>query len=122
MRDDALDLAPLLRALLDAGLSAREGAELFHGTLIEALAAWIGGAARRLGQTRVALGGGCLMNAVLAEGLARRLREQGIEPLAGAKNASQRRRPVARTGVSRARGERVSLVEAKRCVLRYPPA
>jgi hydrogenase maturation protein HypF len=76
-----LDLAPLFRALLDEGLCAREGAELFHGTLIEALAAWIGGAARRLGQTRVALGGGCLMNAALAEGLSRRLREQGIEPL-----------------------------------------
>ena len=62
-------------------LSPREGAELFHGTLIEALAAWIGGAARRLGQTRVALGGGCLMNAALADGLSRRLREQGIEPV-----------------------------------------
>jgi hydrogenase maturation protein HypF len=81
MENDMLDLAPLFRALLDEGLCAREGAELFHGTLIEALAAWIGGAARRLGQTRVALGGGCLMNAALAEGLSRRLREQGIEPL-----------------------------------------
>ena len=81
IENDVLDLAPLFRALLDAGLSAREGAELFHGTLIEALAAWIGGAARRLGQTRVALGGGCLMNAALADGVSRRLREQGIEPL-----------------------------------------
>jgi hydrogenase maturation protein HypF len=78
---DALDLSPLFRALLDQRLSAREGAELFHGTLIEALAAWIGGAAGRLGQTRVALGGGCLMNAALADGLSRRLREQEIEPL-----------------------------------------
>ena len=78
---DALDLSPLFRALLDQKLSPREGAELFHGTLIEALAAWIGGAARRLGQTRVALGGGCLMNAALADGLSRRLREQEIEPL-----------------------------------------
>ncbi len=81
IENDMLDLAPLFRALLDQKLSAREGAELFHGTLIEALAAWIGGAARRLGQTRVALGGGCLMNAALADGLSRRLREQGIEPL-----------------------------------------
>jgi hydrogenase maturation protein HypF len=78
---DVLDLAPLFRSLLDQKLSPREGAELFHGTLIEALAAWIGGAARRLGQTRVALGGGCLMNAALADGVSRRLREQGIEPL-----------------------------------------
>ena len=81
IENDMLDLAPLFRALLDEGLCAREGAELFHGTLIEALAAWIGGAARRFDQTRVALGGGCLMNAALADGLSRRLREQGIEPL-----------------------------------------
>jgi hydrogenase maturation protein HypF len=81
IENDMLDLAPLFRALLDQRLSAREGADLFHGTLIEALAAWIGGAARRLDQTRVALGGGCLMNAALAEGVSRRLREQGIEPL-----------------------------------------
>jgi len=81
MTSGVLDLSPLFRALLDQKLSAREGAELFHGTLIEALAAWVGGAARRLGQTRVALGGGCLMNAALADGLSRRLREQGIEPL-----------------------------------------
>ena len=81
IENDMLDLAPLFRALLDQRLFLREGAELFHGTLIEALAAWIGAAAPRLGQTRVALGGGCLMNAALAEGVARRLREQGIEPL-----------------------------------------
>ncbi len=81
IENDMLDLAPLFRALLDQKLSPREGAELFHGTLIEALAAWIGGAARRLGQTRVALGGGCLMNAALADGLSRRLRERGIEPV-----------------------------------------
>jgi len=76
-----LDMSPLFCALLDAKLSAEEGSDLFHGTLIEALAAWIGDAARRLGQTRAALGGGCLMNAPLAGGLARRLRELGIEPL-----------------------------------------
>jgi len=76
-----LDLSPLFCALLDAKLSAKESSDLFHGTLIEALAAWIGDAARRLGQTRVAFGGGCLMNAPLASGLSRRLRELGIEPL-----------------------------------------
>jgi len=59
-----LDLAPLFCALLDEGFSAKDGAELFHGTLIDALAAWIGGAAERLGHRGVALGGGCLMNAV----------------------------------------------------------
>lgn len=78
---DVLDLSPLLAALLEPSLSAADGADLFHGTLIEALAAWIGGAARQLGHERVALGGGCLMNRVLADGLSRRLREQGVEPL-----------------------------------------
>lgn len=76
-----LDLAPLFSHLLDARLSARDGADLFHGTLIEALAAWIGAAARALRQERVALGGGCLMNDVLACGLADRLRAQGIAAL-----------------------------------------
>ncbi|HEY8262611.1 MAG TPA: carbamoyltransferase HypF, partial [Methylosinus sp.] len=30
---------------------------------------------------RAALGGGCFMNKILAEGVARRLRERGVEPL-----------------------------------------
>jgi len=81
LKDGVLDLSPLFSQLLDGRLSAREGAELFHGALIEALAVWIVDAARRSGQKRVALGGGCLMNAVLAQGLADRLRAQGVEPL-----------------------------------------
>lgn len=76
-----LDLAPLFAALLEPELSAIEGSELFHGTLIEALVAWIYDAARSLGHRRVALGGGCLMNVALADGLSRRLREHGVEPL-----------------------------------------
>ena len=76
-----LDMSPLFAALLDAELLAKEGSDLFHGTLIEGLASWIAGAAYQLGQTRVALGGGCLLNAPLANGLCRRLRELGIAPL-----------------------------------------
>jgi hydrogenase maturation protein HypF len=76
-----LDLSPLFLELLDSGLAARDGSDLFHGTLIEALVAWIVGAARERGQRRVALGGGCLMNAVLASGLVGRLRQEGLEPL-----------------------------------------
>lgn len=79
--EGVLDLSPLFAALLEPSLSAADGSDLFHGTLVEALAAWIGGAARQLGHERVALGGGCLMNGVVAEGLCRRLREQGVEPL-----------------------------------------
>jgi hydrogenase maturation protein HypF len=81
LHDDALDFSPLFSRLLDAELCAIEGSELFHGTLIEALAAWIVRAARRLSQDRVALGGGCLMNTVLADGLVGRLRQEGVEPL-----------------------------------------
>lgn len=83
-----LDLTPLLSALLAPKLSAAEGSELFHGTLIEALAAWIGDVSLSLGHKRVALGGGCLMNAVIADGLSRRLREQGVEPLLARKAPS----------------------------------
>lgn len=75
-----LDFRPLLAALLEPGLPARVGAELFHGTLIAGLAAWIGGLAAQTGHTDIVLGGGCLMNRVLAEGLATALRASGLEP------------------------------------------
>jgi hydrogenase maturation protein HypF len=76
-----LDLSPLFAALLAPGLGAAEGSEMFHGTLIEALACWIGEAARSAGHERVALGGGCMMNKILAEGVSQRLRAQDLEPL-----------------------------------------
>ncbi len=75
-----LDFRPLMSALLTPGLSAREGAELFHGTLIDGLVAWISVAAAARGQTRTVLGGGCLLNAVLTEGLVAGLRACGINP------------------------------------------
>ncbi len=81
LRDGVLDLSALFRYLVEEKPSKVEGAELFHGTLIEGLAAWIGDAARRLARSRVALGGGCFMNATLAQGLAQQLRRAGIEPL-----------------------------------------
>ena len=76
-----LDFRPLLATLLTPGLTAREGAALFHGTLIAGLAAWIGQAADELGHTNVALGGGCLLNRVLADGLTDALRRRGLQPL-----------------------------------------
>ncbi|HTO80132.1 MAG TPA: carbamoyltransferase HypF [Methylocystis sp.] len=81
LQDGVLDLSPLFRYLVGEKPSKVEGAELFHGTLIEALAAWIMDSARRFDRRRVALGGGCFMNAVLAEGLALELQKAELEPL-----------------------------------------
>jgi hydrogenase maturation protein HypF len=75
-----LDFRPLLAALLEPELSARDGAELFHGTLIAGLAEWIGISAVRTGQTDIVLGGGCFMNRILAEGLTGTLRDRGLIP------------------------------------------
>jgi hydrogenase maturation protein HypF len=79
--DQVLDFRPLLSALLIPGLQASEGAALFHGTLIAGLAAWISQAATQTGQKTVVLGGGCLCNRVLADGLADALRQRGLVPL-----------------------------------------
>jgi hydrogenase maturation protein HypF len=75
-----LDFAPLMAELIDQRFGARDAAEAFHGTLIAGLAEWIGAAARARGLTRVALGGGCLMNQGLAEGLCAALRAMALEP------------------------------------------
>ena len=78
--DGKLDFAPLMRRIIVEKWRGREAAEAFHGTLIAALAAWIADAARARGLSRIALGGGCLMNAVLAEGLCATLRARGLNP------------------------------------------
>ncbi len=77
--DGVLDFTPLLRELARPGLDPRFGAELFHGGLIDGFAAWVGALARP-GEA-IALGGGCLMNRVLAEGLVDRLAAAGFRPL-----------------------------------------
>ena len=76
----ALDLAPLLTAIVEESLRGRDAAELFHGVLAAALAEWIGEAALARGVADIALAGGCLMNKVLAEGLAAQLRARGLVP------------------------------------------
>jgi hydrogenase maturation protein HypF len=78
--DNVLDFRSLLNGLLEPDLQVREGAELFHGTLIAGLADWIGQTAAEQRQSDVALAGGCLMNRVLAEGLASALRARGLIP------------------------------------------
>jgi hydrogenase maturation protein HypF len=74
-----LDMRPLLERLL--GCETREGAELFHGTLIEALCAWALKAAELTGIHTVAFGGGCFFNKVLREGLCQRMMISGLAPL-----------------------------------------
>ena len=69
---NVLDFSPLLSAMLEPGLEARQGAAQFHGTLIAGLAEWIGRYAKQMGQTDVVLGGGCFMNRVLAEDVYKR--------------------------------------------------
>lgn len=82
LAEGTLSFAPLLDAL--PGLDRAEGAALFHGTLIEGLAALAAHGAARTGVTTVCLGGGCLMNRVLADGLAHRLIAHGLRPLLAA--------------------------------------
>ena len=81
LEDGVLDLSPLFRYLVEERPSKTEGAERFHGTLIVAIAAWIVEVAQGFANKRVALGGGCFMNATLAQGVALQLREVGVEPL-----------------------------------------
>lgn len=75
-----LDLLPLLEILATVN-DAAEGADLFHGTLTAALIDWSLPVLRERGLARIALAGGCLMNGVLAEGLASGFAAAGIEAL-----------------------------------------
>ncbi len=74
---ELLALADRLADTRDPGF----GAALFHATLVQALAAWAGEAARREGLATVALGGGCFVNAILSTGLAGELRRAGLTVL-----------------------------------------
>jgi hydrogenase maturation protein HypF len=71
---DLTALAMRLADLHDAGF----GAALFHATLVDALAAWAGDAARELDLAMVAGGGGCFLNAILARGLDAALSRRGL--------------------------------------------
>jgi len=76
-----LDLGPLFERLADTR-DAVHGAELFHGTLAAALARWLGDRAAAMGRSTVALGGGCLVNRVLRDGLIGALEACGLTVLA----------------------------------------
>ena len=76
-----LDFTPLLATLAERTLTASASADLFHGTVIAGTAEWIARAAGATNRVEVALGGGCLMNHVLADGIAQDLRRRGLRPL-----------------------------------------
>jgi len=78
-RGQKLDFTPLLAHFIDARPDPREGAELLHGTLIAGLAEALCALAQP--REKIALGGGCMMNRILSEGLAQRLRENNHAPL-----------------------------------------
>jgi hydrogenase maturation protein HypF len=78
--DGTLDLLPLLDRIA-GGIAPAEGAALFHGTLIAALAEWAATAAAARGLRMVALGGGCFLNKVLTEGLVTALAARGLTAL-----------------------------------------
>jgi hydrogenase maturation protein HypF len=74
-----LDWAPMIQAILSdraAGVSAGRISATFHNALAEAVVE----VARRVGQSRVVLSGGCFQNRYLAERTVRRLREAGFRP------------------------------------------
>jgi hydrogenase maturation protein HypF len=78
--DGTLDLLPLAWRL--AGLrDARYGAALFHATLVQALAEWVGDFAAGESLATVALGGGCFANALLSRGLGSALADRGLTVL-----------------------------------------
>ncbi|MCL9684945.1 carbamoyltransferase HypF [Legionella maioricensis] len=80
IKDNHFNLLPTLALLSDLG-DPVAGANLFHGTLIAGLAAWINQMCREKGIDMILLSGGCFLNQILAEGLTKALKELGIQPL-----------------------------------------
>ena len=78
--DGTLDPTPLLAHLADEG-DAQHGAALFHHALADGLARWVAQAAESTGLRRVALGGGCFLNALLTALLVPKLAAHGIRVL-----------------------------------------
>lgn len=80
LRDNGsvLDLSPLLPALLGCKNEAARGAALFHATLAAGLGALVVAALERSAEAKVAVGGGCAMNAVLMTALSDHLLGAGV--------------------------------------------
>jgi hydrogenase maturation protein HypF len=74
-----LDWSPMIEAILadlQSGVPIGRISARFHNALAEAIVA----VAKRVGQPRVALSGGCFQNRYLTERSVRRLREEGFRP------------------------------------------
>jgi hydrogenase maturation protein HypF len=80
IRRGIIDFSPLLRVLLTPSITAQDGANLFHGTIIAGLADWITQHAAAGNHKTVALSGGCFANRVLSEGLVAALRARHLAP------------------------------------------
>ena len=72
-----LDLTPLASRLADER-DAGFGAALFHATLVAGLTEWVARVAAQHGIATVAAGGGCMLNAILADGLRTSLQRHGV--------------------------------------------
>ncbi len=82
--DNELDFSPTLSALIDCRDNKDDeafAAALFHATLVDGLSEWVMKAAEHYQISSVALGGGCFYNAVLRQGLERKLSVAGLEVL-----------------------------------------
>ena len=80
LHDGVLDFTPLLAHLADCG-DTKQGANLFHGTLVAGMAQWAQWGAEQAGCRDVALGGGCFFNKVLKDGLIDALAARGLHPM-----------------------------------------
>lgn len=78
--DSNFDIMPTLE-ILSNKVEPIMGANLFHGTLIAGLAAWVKRFCREKEFDTVLLSGGCFLNKILSEGLFKSLSESGIQPL-----------------------------------------
>ena len=82
--NNVLDFSVLLAALIDRQPvkdNTAQSAALFHATLAEGLAEWVGNAANKKGITQIALGGGCFHNDILLRELVTRLHSRAFRVL-----------------------------------------
>ena len=77
IEQDQLNLLPTFATLLN--VSPVRGANLFHGTLVRALVAWIVSLANKTSSRIVLLSGGCFLNKVLSEGVIEQLTHHGFK-------------------------------------------